>query len=71
MTSRIIKCPTCRKAGDWFSGRWGPFCSERCRLIDLGRWLNEEHRILEPLETDGVPAPDLDAGDSESNPGRS
>ena len=25
--------------------RWRPFCSERCRMADLGRWLNEEYRI--------------------------
>jgi endogenous inhibitor of DNA gyrase (YacG/DUF329 family) len=27
---------------------WAPFCSERCKLIDLGRWLGEEHRIAGP-----------------------
>jgi endogenous inhibitor of DNA gyrase (YacG/DUF329 family) len=32
------------------ASRWRPFCSERCRLIDLGEWLNESHRISEPLE---------------------
>lgn len=26
-----------------------PFCSERCKLIDLGKWVEEEHRIEEPL----------------------
>jgi endogenous inhibitor of DNA gyrase (YacG/DUF329 family) len=25
-----------------------PFCSERCRLIDLGRWLGERYRLAEP-----------------------
>lgn len=31
-----------------------PFCSERCRLIDLGRWLNEEHTLIcENEEDDG------------------
>jgi endogenous inhibitor of DNA gyrase (YacG/DUF329 family) len=46
---RRIKCPTCKKVGDWFAGEYGPFCSRRCRLIDLGKWLGEEHRISEPL----------------------
>lgn len=45
----MVRCPNCRKAGDWLAGKWGPFCSERCKLIDLGRWLKEEHRIAEPL----------------------
>ena len=43
------KCPTCRKKGDWFAGPYGPFCSHRCRLIDLGKWFNQENVISEPL----------------------
>jgi len=39
-------CPTCGREIEW-SERFPfrPFCSERCRLIDLGAWLNEEHVI--------------------------
>lgn len=44
-----VRCPTCGKVGDWFSGPHGPFCSRRCKLIDLGKWLGEEHVISEPL----------------------
>ena len=44
-----VKCPVCDKKGDWFSGQYGPFCSRRCKLVDLGKWLGEEHRISEPL----------------------
>jgi uncharacterized protein len=44
-----VTCPTCKKSGDWFATPWGPFCSKRCRLIDLGRWLGGEHVISEPL----------------------
>lgn len=44
-----IKCPTCKKTGDWFATDFGPFCSKRCKLIDLGKWLGEENRISEPL----------------------
>lgn len=41
---------------------WAPFCSERCRLIDLGKWLGEEYRVpaAPPQEGDGQEAPDLD-----------
>ncbi|MEW6306734.1 MAG: DNA gyrase inhibitor YacG [Verrucomicrobiota bacterium] len=46
---RLVKCPTCRKEGDWLAGQYGPFCSHRCKLIDLGKWLGEENRISEPL----------------------
>jgi endogenous inhibitor of DNA gyrase (YacG/DUF329 family) len=48
-TPRQTKCPTCRKTGAWFDGPFGPFCSKRCKLIDLGKWLGEEHAISEPL----------------------
>lgn len=44
-----VKCPTCRKEGGWFEGSYGPFCSHRCKLIDLGKWLGEEHALSEPL----------------------
>jgi endogenous inhibitor of DNA gyrase (YacG/DUF329 family) len=46
----IIKCPTCKRPGDWFAGKFGPFCSHRCKLIDLGKWLGGEHAISEPLK---------------------
>ena len=45
-----MKCPTCGKEGDWFAGDYGPFCSRRCKLVDLGKWLGEEHRISEPFK---------------------
>jgi endogenous inhibitor of DNA gyrase (YacG/DUF329 family) len=38
----ILRCPTCGKQFDSEQTRAMPFCSERCRQIDLGRWLNEE-----------------------------
>jgi endogenous inhibitor of DNA gyrase (YacG/DUF329 family) len=47
----VLACPTCRSSGRWFSAAFGPFCSDRCRLIDLGRWFNEENRISRPLGT--------------------
>ena len=45
-TPTIVNCPTCGKAVEWTPANpWRPFCSERCRLIDLGAWFEEEHRI--------------------------
>jgi endogenous inhibitor of DNA gyrase (YacG/DUF329 family) len=41
-----VKCPTCKKTGAWFAGSYGPFCSRRCKLIDLGKWFAGEHIIL-------------------------
>ena len=37
------KCPNCRKRGTL---DFRPFCSKRCADMDLGRWLNEDYRIL-------------------------
>jgi hypothetical protein len=49
-----LRCSTCRKG---IEGRpqnaFFPFCSERCRLIDLGRWLGEEYRIPTSEPGDG------------------
>ena len=50
MPPPTVKCPTCRKSGDWFSGKYGPFCSHRCKLVDLGKWFGGEHAISESLK---------------------
>jgi uncharacterized protein len=51
-----VKCPTCRRKGDWLAGKYGVFCSHRCKLIDLGKWLGGEHVISEPLSADHLEA---------------
>ncbi len=46
-----VPCPNCGKSVVWENAsKWKPFCSQRCRLIDLGDWLDENHRISEPLD---------------------
>lgn len=54
-----VACPTCGRKTPWSTdNRWRPFCSERCRLIDLGEWLSEDKRIPGeelPPEDDGEP----------------
>ena len=53
-----VKCPTCKREIDWSSSPFRPFCSERCRLIDLGAWLTEQHAIPgEPEDPDSGEAP--------------
>jgi len=47
-----VKCPTCGKENDFNADPLGPFCSTRCKMIDLGKWFNEEYRISEPLRPD-------------------
>lgn len=42
----IVNCPTCKKAVTYSTANpYRPFCSERCKLIDLGAWAAEEHVI--------------------------
>ncbi len=41
-----ITCPTCGKKETWtLANPFRPFCSERCKLIDLGEWAAEKHRV--------------------------
>ncbi len=40
-----VSCPRCKKAVVWNEQPQRPFCSERCKLIDLGEWAAEEKRI--------------------------
>jgi endogenous inhibitor of DNA gyrase (YacG/DUF329 family) len=41
------KCPVCDAAVDLEKTPTVPFCSDRCRLIDLGRWLDESYAVPE------------------------
>jgi len=42
----IVICPTCGKEVAWVAeSQWKPFCSERCKLIDLGEWAMEKYRV--------------------------
>jgi uncharacterized protein len=40
-----MKCPICKQRVTWEGNPNRPFCSERCRLIDLGRWANGEYSL--------------------------
>ena len=50
----IVCCPTCQKNVTWNDSQpYKPFCSERCKLIDLGEWAAEEKRIAgDPVYAD-------------------
>ncbi|MEZ4454147.1 MAG: DNA gyrase inhibitor YacG [Nannocystaceae bacterium] len=60
----LISCPTCQRqidgVADDFPHR--PFCSGRCKTIDLGRWLDESYRI-------STPVPDVLLADEPFEPG--
>ena len=41
----VIVCPICKQKTTWEENPWRPFCSERCKLTDLGKWVSEEYKI--------------------------
>ena len=47
-----LLCPTCGKETALATAPADLFCSRRCQLVDLGKWLGEEYRISEPLRPD-------------------
>lgn len=60
----MIRCPMCKKevtpgAADF------PFCSERCRLIDLGNWASGKYVISTPAKPGELPQKDDDEADGE------
>lgn len=58
--TRTVACPSCGATVHWTQeARYRPFCSERCRLIDLGAWASESYCVP------GAEAKD-DAGDTPS-----
>ena len=56
----VVACPICGAAVNWTAeNRWKPFCSERCKLIDLGQWATEKYRVpaVEQEPEDESPQP--------------
>ena len=59
--SRLVACPKCGRTAEWSTeNRWRPFCSERCKMTDLGAWATEAYRI--PVEAGDEPEipPEMD-----------
>ena len=44
-TSARVQCPICKKGNDLFAEPLGPFCSARCKMIDLGAWASDGYSI--------------------------
>ena len=53
MSAPKVRCPTCQRELSWdASSPWRPFCSERCKMVDLGAWFSEARSIPgEPAAT--------------------
>ena len=57
-------CPYCRRRPA--APDYAPFCSERCKMADLGRWLAGDYRVPATPDPDGAESPD-DADSTESS----
>jgi uncharacterized protein len=52
---RAVACPQCGKPVEWTpASKWRPFCSERCKMLDLGAWASERYRIQANEPPDGL-----------------
>ena len=68
--SVIVDCPTCgRKVAFTAANRWRPFCSRRCKTLDLGAWASESYRISGNASEDGVSSEEADSGAGRGEPG--
>ena len=53
--SNTPRCPICKRPVDFAQSHYRPFCSKRCKMIDLGSWFKEDYRIMgEDLDSELV-----------------
>jgi endogenous inhibitor of DNA gyrase (YacG/DUF329 family) len=55
---RTVPCPRCAKQVAWdLENPFRPFCSERCKTVDLGAWATEQYRVAAVEQDDEPEAP--------------
>lgn len=65
---KTVPCPRCQKIVLWENNPFRPFCSERCRLIDLGKWASDEYAIPGEAVSDTSETPEKsDESDRENS----
>ena len=53
-SERFVPCPSCRQPSLFGAKNpWRPFCSERCRSVDLGAWASESYRVAAEVPDEG------------------
>jgi endogenous inhibitor of DNA gyrase (YacG/DUF329 family) len=64
-----VPCPRCGVLSPFVpQNKWRPFCSERCKIVDLGDWASERFRIPVPDENPPDDEPGGGPGSSSSSP---
>ncbi len=66
VVARIVRCPQCGKSSEYsLRNSFRPFCSERCRLIDLGEWAEGSYKV--PTESHEMTPEELELLEKELN----
>jgi endogenous inhibitor of DNA gyrase (YacG/DUF329 family) len=55
MTNKLVRCPECSEVFNYYQSENRPFCSSKCKNVDLNMWFDEEYRvptqaIFDPME---------------------
>ncbi len=64
-----MRCPNCRQETPYEGNPYRPFCSERCKLLDLDNWLEGRYRIPEPSESQEDAGPEDTKEDADEDGG--
>jgi uncharacterized protein len=66
---KLIICPICKKQTTWEDNEFRPFCSERCKMIDFGAWVDEEYAVSDVSAEDfpNVKIAEIDLDSDEYN----
>lgn len=40
-----VSCPCCKQTFEYYSSKYRPFCTERCKMVDMGHWFDESYTI--------------------------
>ena len=62
-----FECPTCQKSLTVSKNEdapFRPFCCERCKMVDLGRWFDGSYRVSDPATPDDIESPEIADSDS-------
>jgi uncharacterized protein len=65
-----MRCPICKKEASPAGNPNRPFCSERCKMIDLDNWLSERYRVSSPVEAESLDQTFRTDFDDESSKGK-
>jgi uncharacterized protein len=67
-SGQSVRCPTCGRPTSWKDNPHRPFCSERCRLVDLEGWLTGRYIVPGDPEESAIPPSELDPADEPPGP---